>query len=370
MRYNKKWNAWIGIGSGCCLLFFAVIMGYMCKKRTYFSVYQTEIPYNTDFETYAIDNIDSAQITIFPPHYINNDIEIRVKCNDKDFLEGCSPLIVGMNDASKILTFFTEYQYGLRYERNKVTLPKVKLPNVDFILSIGYYRYAEIAAGKPSFHCVSYKIAKGIDEKRNITRFWDYAPREVNGKNNITTVFAHTSIRCYRYQYNIDSYFNGFKDEHNQLINEKDVVIVLLNGSKYSGFVKNGFFEGKGTYHDNLIQKVYENCMFTKGNVERDSLLDAHTFIRITERPLLSEDYPIGGCYKTENTFADSVNVKRINYIYRRDEQKNPAYYRQVIIFSLKGDVIEQKFLNSQDVVVDNSDISPDSRSFSPIVLK
>ena len=164
-----------------CVVFFIfmILAAIIYKKQVYQVVEQTDIPYKADFNSYTIANIDSTKMEILPSLSGNGDVKIRIECHDRFFLKGCSPIIVdvttmvnGKNEA------FAEYQYEMKYERNKIVLRKKELPTTDYIVNIGYYRYEEIADKQPVFHCVSHKVTKGAYGEFKMEDYLEYAPKK------------------------------------------------------------------------------------------------------------------------------------------------------------------------------------------------
>ena len=354
-----------------CVVFFIfmILAAIIYKKQVYQVVEQTDIPYKADFNSYTIANIDSTKMEILPSLSGNGDVKIRIECHDRFFLKGCSPIIVdvttmvnGKNEA------FAEYQYEMKYERNKIVLRKKELPTTDYIVNIGYYRYEEIADKQPVFHCVSHKVTKGAYGEFKMEDYLEYAPKKENGEMTVTNI-VQQSVKCYVYRYDIDIYFNGFKDNERELLNENRAIILLKNGSRYEGPIKDGYFEGTGTFRDSLLGKEYKGQKFIKGNIERDSVVNSRTFIKIKERPLLSTAYPIGSCFRTDYKFTDSVNVKRTNYIYKGQESGKAVVYRQVLTFDKYGNVTGETCFDNQGNQLDES-ISKEPALMKPMVLE
>ena len=351
---------------GCVILFImAFLGGYIWKKNVYVDIEETDMPYNNpNLSSYTIIELDSEKIQIASPQAVNGDLVLKLKCNDNVFLNECSPIFIKGYSLDKKKMF--EFQYALEYERNQIILPKKK-PFVDnFIIRIGYFKYADLVQNENYFYCVSYKIEKDSVGKFVVQRYRDDDPKRMYREIRLKTIVEVETepIHTYVYQYDIDSFFNGFKDKNNQLLNSRKTVIFLNNKSRYEGSIKNGYFEGDGaTFYDNILKKEYKDVTFVHGNIERDSSINNNIFIKIVERPLLSYSYPSDGCYRTDDYFVDGINIKRVHYICRKKEsyprnsheisddvlngEKNDNnFYRLIITFDKQGNKTGHKWEN------------------------
>lgn len=337
MRINnyKKWALIIGL----CLFILAILIGYISKKSRYLIVNSTDAPYETGVNSYYIYDIDTTKLHFQCPYYKNGNLKIKIKCNDFSFLEGCSPIIIKMNAQKGNGKKYKEIQYELKYKNNLILIPGKELEATEYILRIGYYKYEEIFNGNYDFHSIAYKLVKDND-LYTVKDYPDDNPKVMNGKKIIHSITEkNVVVLNYIYQYDIDSFFRGFRDNNGHLIDNDYVIIELKNGSRYEGGIRNGFFEGKGTFKDNLLHKVYEDRTFIKGNMVSNTEVDNRTYIKTIERPLLSEEYPKNGCYKTEDVFIDSIHVQRTDYLYGRNELNEIVYRKHIITFDKDGNV-------------------------------
>ena len=311
---------------------------------------------------YDIVHVDTTAVRISSPTEYKGGISFKVKCLDSDFTLEASPLILKIRPSSKVE--YPEYQYSLEHQNNRITLSEDKLPECDFLLRIGYYKYAEISRQQFFFHSVSYQFKKVGSEHWEITRYTADDPQtinynrikltmesnqlrqpdEVNGRQTTyITRIRSLALTRYVYQYDIDSGFDGFTDSKNHLLSGKDIAITLHNGSTYSGSLENGYFEGYGIFKDAILRREFSGN-FIHGVLRKDTVLDPHTLVKSEVHPLLSFHYPIDGCYKIENVFVDSVNVKTIQHICSETQSLGIFLFKQILRFDSKGNMTEREW--------------------------
>lgn len=325
--------------------FILILASCLYNKMTKFeTIEQTDISFELQSNNYYLYKIDSTKINIGLPEFSKNNLEIRISCLDSDFLNRITPIIVkGLRTSSKE-QLFNEMQYNLIYKNNLIKIPINKIDDSEFKIRVGYYIYNEIYDGKFNFYNVTFIIKKNNKGEYYATKYTKDDPTYTKDRKNISSVIEIKEIFVYVYQYDIDSFFTGFKDNNNNLLNDEGLVIRLKNGSKYEGSVKNGLFEGKGTFKDNIINKEYKDCIFKKGIIEtKDTTSNGSTMVT-TERPLLSDKYPVDGCFKTIEEFKDSILIKQTDFYYTNidNDSKKSAISKRTRTFDNKGNITEQ----------------------------
>lgn len=339
MSKNNKWI--IGICAALCLC-TSVFFGYFFKRLSYIEVKETEFPFKSLKDCfYFIYNVDPSDVIISPPILSGNHIALKIKCVDDSFNIRNTPVILQLfTDSNHMLA---EKQYQLSYKRNKIVLNAQTLPQDSFLIRIGYFTYSEFYRKDYRFKCISFSFRKRND-KYQITRYAIDEPQVVNGRFIVKQIVRkEITVHNYVYQYDMDFDFNGFKDSKNNLISNEKVNITLKNGSRYSGFIKNGYFEGEGEFHDVILRRTLKGY-FKHGVIETEDSIDNRTFKLTVDRPMLSKSYPIGGCYKTEYYFIDSLNRKRIDYIYAESSTKGIILYQQVFTFDVKSNMTKREW--------------------------
>lgn len=338
MSKNKKWI--IGICTVLCLC-ISVFFGYFFKRLSYVEVKETESPFNLlKDNSYLIYNVDPSDMVVSPPILNRSLIVLKIKSTDDSFNIRNTPVILQLfTDSNRMLT---EKQYQLSHKRNKIVLNAQTLPQDSFLMRIGYFTYSEFYQKDYRFKCISFLFKKRND-KYQITRYTVDDPQVVNGRLVVKQIVKEMLVHNYVYQYDMDFDFNGFKDSKNNLISNEKVNITLKNGSRYSGFMKNGYFEGEGEFHDVILRRTLKGC-FKQGVIETEDSIDNHIFKLTIDRPMLSKSYPIGSRYRTEYFFIDSLNRKRIDYIYSESRSKGIILYQQVFIFDANGNMTKREW--------------------------
>lgn len=338
MKRNKKWI--FGICVILCLC-ASVSGGYIFKRLSYVEVKETELPFKfLRGSSYSIYNVDLSDIIIDQPMLSGHHVVLKIKCVDDSFNLRNTPVILQLFTNSNRM--MAEKQYQLTHKRNKIVLDAQTLPQDSFLMRVGYFTYSEFYRNDYRFKCTSFSFRK-INDEYQITRYTIDDPQVVNGRLIVKQIVKEIPVSNYVYQYDIDFDFNGFKDNKNNLISDKKVNITLKNGSRYSGSIKNGYFEGDGEFHDVILRRTLKGS-FKHGVIETEDSIDNHTFKLTIDRPMLSKSYPIGGSYKTEYIFIDSLNRERIDYIYSESITKGIILYQQVFTFDANGNMTKREW--------------------------
>ena len=338
MKINRKHI--IGISCVLCLC-ASVFCGYLCKQLRYVEATETKQSFSLlKDSSYSIFNVDSSKIIISPPKISGNHVILKIRCIDDSFnIKNTSVILQLFANTQKR---FAEKQYQLSHKRNKIVLDKQTLPQDSFLMRIGYYTYSEIFRNDSRFKCISFSFRKE-NGKYQIIRYTDDDPELKNGRLVVKRIILKAPVYNYVYQYDIDFDFNGFKDNENQLITYNNVVITLKNGSCYTGSIKNGYFDGSGEFQDAILRRTLKGT-FKHGVIETKDSIDEHTFKLTIDQPMLSKHYPLGSRYTTEYFFNDSLNRKRVDYIYSESRSKGIILYRQVFTFDANGNMTTREW--------------------------
>lgn len=293
------------------ILSIGIVAGHFIRKNRYHTLSPNDYKFNRESPSYTILETDSSFIKIHRPQFTRHEIEIKVDVLNPDFIHVASPLIVTMDRYGKGPL---ELSYILHFTRNKILIKNSDVNKEHSILRIGYYKYEDIYSSKKhQFYCRSYQIQKKQDKILQIARYTEDDPIRKEGQVILHSMYEVVKP-SYIYAYDLDETFNGFKDNNNTLLSGYNF-IKLKNGSSYEGNLNNGYFEGKGTFVDSLLNKIYTGN-FTKGTLKRDSIINSSQEVKITEYPLLSTKYPADHKYREDLYQTAGVTVKSILYYY------------------------------------------------------
>lgn len=295
------------------IIIFAIgaVIGYFSHQNRYHTLLPNDYKFNCQSSSYTIMETDSNFIKIHKPQTTRNGIELKIDVLEPDFIPNISPLVVFIDRQEKR---DREFFYDLNFIRNKILIKNSDIDKENSILRIGYYKYEDIYSSKECyFYCRSYEIQKKQEKILWIARYTKDDPIRED-ERVILHAIHEVKMPLYVYGYTIDETFNGFKDNNNTPLSGYNS-LKLKHGSSYKGNMSNGYFEGKGTFVDLLLNKTYTGN-FTEGTLKRDSIINDSQVVKITEYPLLSIKYPVDHKYREELYQTNGVTIEKISYYY------------------------------------------------------